>query len=111
SAIAPPLGQRPLDHGVDLVIHSATKALAGHNDATLGIACGSRELIDWIWGFSVLQGATASPFDALNGLRGLRTLGPRLRQQTETAQRLAEALATHPDVTSVCYPGLDNFPQ
>jgi cystathionine beta-lyase/cystathionine gamma-synthase len=111
STIATPLGQRPLEHGVDLVVHSATKALAGHNDATLGIACGSQELIDWIWGFSVLQGATASPFDALNGLRGLRTLAVRLAQQTETAQRLAEVLDDHQGIECVCYPGLDSFPQ
>ena len=58
-----------------------------------------------------MQGATASPFDALNGLRGLRTLAVRLRQQTETAQRLAEVLDDHPGIECVCYPGLDSFPQ
>ena len=51
----------PLDHGVDLVVHSATKAIAGHNDATLGVVAGSDELVDWLWGFAVLQGANASP--------------------------------------------------
>jgi hypothetical protein len=55
---------------VDLVLHSATKGIAGHNDATLGVVAGSEELIDWLWSFAVLQGAVASPFDALNGLRG-----------------------------------------
>jgi cystathionine beta-lyase/cystathionine gamma-synthase len=111
STFATPLGQRPLDHGIDLVLHSATKALAGHNDATLGVVAGSRELVDWIWGFAVLQGANASPFDAMNGLRGLRTLPVRLRQQTESAQRLAAALEVDPRVERVSYPGLDSFPQ
>jgi cystathionine beta-lyase/cystathionine gamma-synthase len=92
-------------------VHSATKAIAGHNDATLGVVAGSEELVQWLWSFAVLQGANASPFDALNGLRGLRTLAVRLRQQTETAQRLAEDLEGHPAVTQVRYPGLASHPQ
>ena len=111
STFATPLGQRPLDHGVDLVLHSATKGIAGHNDASLGVVAGSSELLSWIWGFAVLQGANASPFDAMNGLRGLRTLAVRLRQQSETALRLAEALERHPAVESVRYPGLESHPQ
>jgi len=111
STFATPLGQRPLDHGIDLVIHSATKAIAGHNDATLGVVAGSAELIDWLWSFAVLQGANASPSDALNGVRGVRTLAVRLRQQTESAQRLAEFLEGHDAVETVCYPGLDSHPQ
>ena len=73
STFATPMLQQPLAHGVDLVVHSATKGIAGHNDATLGVVAGSRELIDWLWGFAVLQGAAASPFDALNATRGMRT--------------------------------------
>lgn len=111
STFATPLGQRPLQHGIDLVLHSATKAMAGHNDASLGVIAGSEELLAWLWGFAVLQGANASPFDAMNGLRGLRTLGVRLRQQSETAQRLAEMLEDHPAVESVSYPGLPSHPQ
>jgi cystathionine beta-lyase/cystathionine gamma-synthase len=111
STFATPLAQNPIDHGIDLVVHSATKAIAGHNDATLGAVAGSNELLAWLWNFAVLQGANASPFDALNGLRGLRTLGVRLRQQTETAMRLADMLEAHPAVSCVCYPGLDSFPQ
>lgn len=111
STFATPLVQRPLDHGVDLVIHSATKAIAGHNDATLGVVAGSDELVQWLWSFAVLQGANASPFDAMNGLRGLRTLGVRLRQQTENAQRVAEVLEGHPGVLAVSYPGLESHPQ
>ncbi len=111
ATFATPLGQRPLDHGVDLSLHSATKAIGGHNDATLGVVSGSRELLDWIWGFAVLQGANASPFDAAAGLRGLRTLGVRLERQTSTAGRLAAALEEDPRVTGVRYPGLASHPQ
>jgi cystathionine beta-lyase/cystathionine gamma-synthase len=111
STLAGPLVQRPLEHGLDLVVHSATKGLAGHNDATLGVAAGSADLITWIWGHHVMQGAVASPFDALNGLRGIRTLGVRVRQQSETAERLARYLEEHPLVERVNYPGLDSHPQ
>ena len=111
STFATPLAQRPLDHGVDLVIHSATKAIAGHNDATLGVVAGSEELVQWLWSFAVLQGANASPFDAMNGLRGLRTLGVRLHHQSATAQRLAEVLEGQPGVSRVSYPGLPSHPQ
>ncbi len=111
STFGGPLVQRPLDHGLDLVVHSATKSLAGHNDATLGVVAGAEDLLQWIWGYATIHGAVASPFDALNGVRGIRTLGVRVRQQCETAQRLAEALERHPAVERVFYPGLDSHPQ
>jgi cystathionine beta-lyase/cystathionine gamma-synthase len=111
STFATPLGQRPLEYGVDLVVHSATKGIGGHNDATLGIVAGSAELITWLWGFAVLQGAVASPYDAANGLRGLRTLAARLDVQCATAQRVAEALEAHPATSEVRYPGLASHPQ
>lgn len=111
STMATPLAQQPCQHGVSITMHSATKGIAGHNDATLGVIAAEKELIDTIWGYSVLHGATASPFDALNGLRGVRTLGVRLRQQSETAQQLAEWLSTHPAIKRVNYPGLATHPQ
>jgi cystathionine beta-lyase/cystathionine gamma-synthase len=111
STFATPLAQRPLDHGVDLVLHSATKGIAGHNDATLGVVAGSSELCQWLWSFAVLHGAIASPFDALNGLRGLRTLPVRFARQCATAQSLAEALEHHAGVDGVRYPGLASHPQ
>ncbi|MFN3217551.1 MAG: trans-sulfuration enzyme family protein [Acidimicrobiales bacterium] len=111
STFAPPLIQRPLDHGVDLSLHSATKAIGGHNDATLGVVSGSEELLTWLWGFAVLQGANAAPFDAMNGLRGLRTLGVRLERQSATALALAEELEAHPGVVCVRHPGLASHPQ
>jgi cystathionine beta-lyase/cystathionine gamma-synthase len=111
STFATPLGQQPLAHGVDLVIHSATKGIAGHNDATLGVVAGERELIDAIWAYAVLHGATASPFDALNALRGVRTMSVRTAHQAATALRLAEWLEQHPAVTRVHYPGLASHQQ
>lgn len=110
STFATPLAQRPLEHGVDLVLHSATKAIGGHNDASLGVVAGSEELLQWLWGFAVLQGANASPFDAMNGLRGLRTLGVRFERQCATAARIAELLEGHPKVACVRYPGLRSHP-
>jgi cystathionine beta-lyase/cystathionine gamma-synthase len=111
STIATPLGQRPLQHGVHLVLHSATKGIAGHNDATLGVVAGERELVDAVWAYSVLHGSTPSPFDALNALRGLRTLSVRTTFQADSALYLAESLAEHPAVQAVHYPGLASHPQ
>jgi cystathionine beta-lyase/cystathionine gamma-synthase len=111
STFATPLGQRPLDHGVDISLHSATKGIAGHNDATLGVISGEADLLGEIWAYSVLHGATPSPFDALNALRGIRTLGVRTRQQNETARSLAVTLVDHPAVVAVHYPGLSEHPQ
>ncbi|WCO65769.1 aminotransferase class I/II-fold pyridoxal phosphate-dependent enzyme [Iamia majanohamensis] len=111
STFATPLGQRPLDHGVDIVVHSATKAMAGHNDATLGVVAASAELITWLTGFAVLQGATASPYDAANGLRGLRTLPVRFARQSATALELARWLEEDGRVTEVRHPGLESHPQ
>jgi cystathionine beta-lyase/cystathionine gamma-synthase len=111
STLATPLGQSPLAHGVSLVMHSATKGIAGHNDATLGVVAGEKELIDAIWAYAVLHGATASPYDAVNGLRGIRTLGVRLAHQCNSAMELATRLSTHKAISAVHYPGLSTHPQ
>lgn len=111
STLATPLGQTPLDHGVHLVLHSATKGIAGHNDATLGVVAGEKDYIDAIWAYSVLHGATPSPFDALNALRGIRTLSVRTTHQSDAALYLAESLADHPAVAAVHYPGLPTHHQ
>ena len=111
STFATPMAQRPAEFGADLVVHSATKAIAGHNDATIGVVAGSEELLGWLWSYAVLHGAVASPFDALNALRGVRTLAVRLRQQTQTATALAGGLSDHPAVEAVHYPGHESHPQ
>jgi cystathionine beta-lyase/cystathionine gamma-synthase len=109
--LATPHLQQPLRHGVDLVVHSATKGIAGHNDATIGVVSGERDLVDDLWRYAVLHGACASPHDALNALRGIRTLPLRIERQSATALALAEQLAKHPAVRAVNYPGLSTHPQ
>ena len=111
STFATPVGQQPATHGVDLVLHSATKGIAGHNDATLGVIAGERELVDAVWAYAVLHGATASPFDSLNALRGVRTLAVRTAHQSATAQHLAGVLDSLEAVAAVHYPGLASHPQ
>jgi cystathionine beta-lyase/cystathionine gamma-synthase len=111
STFATPAVQQPLAHGADLVLHAATKGIAGHNDALLGVVAGSRELVDAIGAFQGALGGQASPFDAWNGLRGIRTLPTRVRQQSESALQLAAFLEGHPAVASVSYPFLPSHPQ
>lgn len=111
STFATPFGQRPLDHGVDIVVHSATKAMAGHNDATLGVVATTSELIQWLTGFAVLQGAVASPYDAASGIKGLRTLPIRFARQSASALELAQWLEKDGRVVGVRHPGLESHPQ
>jgi cystathionine beta-lyase/cystathionine gamma-synthase len=111
STFATPVVQQPLEHGADLVLHAATKGLGGHNDALLGVIAGARELVEAVWPWHLVSGAQASPSDALNGLRGIRTLAVRVRQQSETALALARFFEAHDAVASVSYPGLDSHPQ
>jgi cystathionine beta-lyase/cystathionine gamma-synthase len=111
STFATPAVQQPLALGADLVLHAATKGLGGHNDALLGVIAGSQELVDAVWAWHVVAGGQASPFDAANGLRGIRTLSVRVQQQSATALALAEHCAAHPAVSHVSYPGLDSHPQ
>ncbi len=111
STMASPAVQNPHDFGVDFVFHSATKGIAGHNDALLGVVTAERELIDVLWAHHVVHGAVASPFDSYLGLRGLRSLFARQRQQCETALALAQRLEAHEAVAAVRYPGLPSHPQ
>ncbi|MGI2153376.1 methionine gamma-lyase [Shewanella oncorhynchi] len=102
-----PLLQRPLDFGIDLVVHSATKYLNGHGDVIAGIVCGSEEQLHKVK-YEILKdiGAVISPHDAWLILRGLKTLDVRLQRHCDSAQRVAEFLAEHPSITRVFYPGL-----
>ena len=111
STLAPPVVQRPLDFGIDLSLHSATKSIGGHNDASLGVVSGSVDLISWIWTFAVQLGANASPADALNGIRGIRTLGVRQQRQCSSALKISEMLEGQNQVKAVFYPGLKSHPQ
>jgi len=102
-----PLLQRPLDFGIDLVIHSATKYLNGHGDVIAGIVCGSEAQLHKVK-YEILKdiGAVISPHDAWLILRGLKTLDVRLQRHCDSAQRVAEFLAEHPSINRVYYPGL-----
>ena len=111
STLAPPVIQTPLQYGVDISLHSGTKAIGGHNDATLGVISGAKELLYWLWLPSVLIGANAAPTEAFKGLNGIRTLGVRQERQCATALALAEMLESHPLVAFVSYPGLKSHPQ
>ncbi len=107
STVATPVHLRPLEHGADLVVHSATKYLAGHDDALLGaVVCRDAATADKLRAFRGRTGIVAAPDPAWLLLRGLRTLELRVRRQTETAAGLAERLRAHPAVTTVRYPGL-----
>ena len=111
STMATPLGQRPLDFGVDIVLHSATKGIGGHNDALLGVLAGEQDLLNEVWSYSVMHGSVASPHDALNALRGIRTLGVRVERQNTSALTVAHALVGHPSVNAVHHPFLESHPQ
>jgi cystathionine beta-lyase/cystathionine gamma-synthase len=111
NTFATPLNQRPLDLGVDLVFHSATKYFGGHSDLIAGVIMGSASLLEKIWNTSVILGGVLAPFDAWLLLRGVRTLSLRVRQQNENALALARFLETQPAVKAVHYPGLESHPQ
>lgn len=104
---------RPLSHGADIVVHSATKFLNGHGDVIAGFVVGSQEYIDQVRlvGIKDLTGASLGPFEAFLINRGLKTLHVRMERHCENAQQVAEFLERHPKVTSVAYPGLESFPQ
>lgn len=106
NTFATPMNQRPLELGADLVIHSATKFLGGHADALGGVVCGAKELVQRIYHFREINGACLEPMSAYLLLRGMKTLHLRIRQQNESALRIAEFLASHAKVAKVFYPGL-----
>jgi cystathionine gamma-synthase len=108
---ATPYNQRPLEFGVDLVMHSATKFLGGHNDLLAGAVCGSRELVDGVRSLHAISGAVVDPFAAYLLVRGLKTFALRMERQNANAQALAEFLSGHPRVTAVHYAGLPTHPQ
>ncbi|MBS0421665.1 MAG: cystathionine gamma-synthase family protein [Proteobacteria bacterium] len=108
NTFATPINQNPLALGADIVLHSATKFLGGHADALGGAACGSKELVQEIYHFREINGATLSPGDAYNLLRGMKTLSLRVSRQNDSALKIARWLQTHPAVDQVNYPGLES---
>jgi cystathionine beta-lyase/cystathionine gamma-synthase len=110
NTIATPLGCRPLEHGADLVLHSATKFLNGHSDALAGVVAGGSDLIEEIARRSLDTGAVLSPDVAWLVRRGVRTLHLRVERASANAAALAGFLTGHPRVAAVRYPGLPSDP-
>ncbi|MFK0213980.1 trans-sulfuration enzyme family protein [Streptomyces sp. NPDC090298] len=111
NTFASPLLCRPLDHGADIVVHSATKYLAGHADVLGGVAVfKDRELYDRVRRHSVEQGASTDPFAAWLTLRGMQTLSLRIERQCASAAELAARLEAHPAVEAVRHPSLASHP-
>ncbi len=110
NTIATPVNQRPLQHGVDVVLHSATKYMGGHSDLIAGVVVASEELIARIWQTHIITGATLAPIAAWLLLRGLRTLDMRVGQHNRNAQAIAEFLSEQDRVRRVYYPGLPTHP-
>lgn len=113
STAATPVLQRPLEHGADIVMHSATKAINGHSDVLAGVLATAAPAAN-IWTDIKADrhdaGAVIGPFEAWLLLRGMRTLPLRVAQMCRSAEKITEYLSTHPKVTDVFYPGLSSHP-
>lgn len=112
STVATPVATRPLEHGADWVMHSATKYLSGHSDTVAGVLVARKndEQCASVAAIRRVQGAILGPFEAFLLARGLRTLYLRVERATSSAHIVAERLARHPGVLRVLYPGLGDFP-
>jgi methionine-gamma-lyase len=111
NTFATPVLCRPIEHGADIVVHSATKYLGGHDDVTLGlIVSARREVYRALWESSVDLGVAADPFAAWLTVRGLKTLSLRMARHCSNAAFLAGRLAAHPAVATVLWPGLASHP-
>lgn len=111
NTFATPINQRPLEYGIDVVLHSATKYIGGHHDVTAGVIIGSQAFMERAWRFHIVMGAALSPFDAWLLLRGLRTLGIRVERHNQNALAVARFFESHPRIERVNYPGLASHPQ
>jgi cystathionine beta-lyase len=113
NTFATPIIQRPLEHGFDIVVHSATKYLNGHSDVIGGVAVvgDNKELAEQIDFLQNSIGAIAGPFDSFLVLRGIKTLDVRMQRHCENAFELAGWLERQPQITRVIYPGLASHPQ
>lgn len=112
NCFATPILQRPLEMGADLIVHSGTKYLDGQGRVMAGALCGSKALIDDVFGPVMRSaGMTLAPFNAWVVLKGLETLGIRMKAQSEQTMALAQWLEAQPQVARVFYPGLKNHPQ
>jgi cystathionine beta-lyase/cystathionine gamma-synthase len=110
STFASPINFRPIEHGVDVVIHSATKYLNGHHDILAGVVCGNEPLIDEVRRKMIVWGQAPDPFACWLLERGLKTLDVRVKRQNENAMQIAEWCSKRPEIAKVHYPGLPSHP-
>jgi cystathionine beta-lyase/cystathionine gamma-synthase len=111
STFATPINQRPVDFGIDLIMHSGTKYFSGHADLICGIITGRRDLIEKIHATRTTVGGVIDPHAAWLLIRGMKTLAVRVQRHNENALRVAQFLAQHPKVRRVHYPFLEGHPQ
>lgn len=111
STFGTPINQHPAEFGIDLIMHSGTKYLAGHTDLICGVVAARHELIEQIWGTRTTLGNCMDPHASWLLLRGLKTLAVRVERQNENARRIAEFLSEHAKVRKVHYPFLESHPQ
>jgi cystathionine gamma-synthase len=110
NTFATPINQNPLQLGADLVVHSATKFLCGHSDAMGGLLAGKKELVQKVFQFREINGASLQADPAYMIGRGMKTLELRIERQNASALKIARYLKAHPKVTDVFYPGLETHP-
>ncbi len=110
ATLATPFNLKPIDYGVDYVLHSATKYLGGHNDLLAGVLCGSTEALAPVRGLRGILGSVNSSHNMYLLERGLKTFELRMQRHNENGQRIAEFLDAHPRVDRVYYPGLKSHP-
>ncbi len=110
ATFATPVNLRPVEHGIDLVLHSATKYLAGHNDVLGGVIVGKAGLVSVVRDLRHVLGGVLDPHAAYLIHRGIKSLSVRVRQQNASALAIAHALEAHPRVRRVWYPGLPSHP-
>ena len=110
STFATPYNQRPLEYGVDLIIHSCTKYLGGHNDLLSGVVLGRKELTTSIREYLKITGGVIDPNSSYLLIRGLKTFELRMKRINENGQIVAEYLEDHPKINKVYYPGLPSHP-
>ena len=111
NTFASPVNQNPLDLGVDMVMHSATKYFGGHSDICAGAVASSNDIIERIWNVSKNLGGSLSDMTVWMLERSMKTMGLRVKKQTKNAMKMAKWLNRHPKVSKVYYPGLKSHPE
>ncbi|MEL7268773.1 MAG: PLP-dependent aspartate aminotransferase family protein [Bacteroidota bacterium] len=111
NTFASPINQKPIDFGIDMVLHSATKYMGGHSDISAGVIVGSEEHMRQVWETAICYGANLSEYTVWLLERSMKTLGIRVKAQNDNAMKMAEYLEQHEGVRKVHYPGLKKHPE